>query len=225
MDKGEGNMPMVRVTMVAVFVVVSVLTLGCDKAPSNGTKVGTEVKPGTPAQPEPAAPPPPEESPVDLIKKAQTLAEAIEMAKSDMTDTQDEQSAGTLLLTVWAATKMRWVDVAVTKNETSFALVKKDADEARGRRMCSSGSIIQIAKEQLGEIGVDRVYTGLLFTNNRDILSFFAVGSTGSLVERSRARFCGVVTGTFDYSNSGGGVGHAVTTVGMFDLPANREEQ
>jgi hypothetical protein len=31
-----------------------------------------------------------------------------------------------------------------------------------------------------------------------------------------------VVAGKYDYVNSGGGTGHAVAAVGMFDLPDNR---
>jgi hypothetical protein len=36
------------------------------------------------------------------------------------------------------------------------------------------------------------------------------------------ARFCGVVTGLYDYSNSGGGTGHTADIVGMFDLPESK---
>jgi hypothetical protein len=31
-----------------------------------------------------------------------------------------------------------------------------------------------------------------------------------------------VVTGKYSYANSGGGTGHAVTLVGVFDLPENK---
>ncbi len=41
-------------------------------------------------------------------------------------------------------------------------------------------------------------------------------------MERSQERFCGVVTGLFDYANSGGGTGHAVAIVGLFDIAENR---
>lgn len=50
-----------------------------------------------------------------------------------------------------------------------------------------------------------------------------SAGSTATLVQQSRARLCGVVIGTYDYSNSAGGKGHAVSLVGMFDLAENRE--
>lgn len=48
-----------------------------------------------------------------------------------------------------------------------------------------------------------------------------SVSSTGRLVEDSRARLCGFVTGKYSYSNSGGGSSHAVQLVGMFKLPEN----
>ena len=53
-------------------------------------------------------------------------------------------------------------------------------------------------------------------------VSFFAVQSTGDLVEGSRARLCGVVTGRYSYSNTGNGTTHAVKVVGVFDLAENR---
>jgi hypothetical protein len=56
-----------------------------------------------------------------------------------------------------------------------------------------------------------------------NLYRFYAVGSTGSIVESSSARFCGVAIGKYDYTNSMGGAGHAVAAVGMFDLPENRK--
>ena len=115
---------------------------------------------------------------------------------------------------------MRWVDVVVAPDETSFAKVQKDADDERGKRLCVGGSVIQIA---VAKTSFGKFYEGLLMTPAQNIFRFTAVGSSGSLVERSAARVCGVVTGKYDYSNSGGGKGHAVNVVGMFDLPENRK--
>lgn len=209
----------VRVAAPAALAVAAVLAHGCSKEPSTDAKADPPSKPGE-AAPATAVAPPPEPTPLDRIQRASTLAEALAVSGPLMSDTRDEQSAGTILLTVWAAAHLQWSDVAVARNETSFALVKKDSDEARGKRMCASGQLIQIAKQ---DVGNDKVYSGLLITGNSDLLSFFAAGTTGALVERSRARFCGIVTGTYDYANSGGGVGHAIAAVGMFDLPGNRQ--
>jgi hypothetical protein len=97
--------------------------------------------------------------------------------------------------------------------------VKKDAEAERGRRLCYSGRIIQIARAELGDGRY--VFVGLLMTSRRDIFHFLAAGSTGALVEDSRARICGFVTGAYSYSNSGGGSSHAVQVVGMFRLAEN----
>jgi hypothetical protein len=118
---------------------------------------------------------------------------------------------------------MKWADVAVAKDETSFALVRKDADEARGKRMCTSGQVVQIEVQKIP--GAGKHSEGLLMSSAGNIYNFIAAGSSGELVERSYARFCGVVTGKYDYSNSAGGEGHAVEIVGLFDLPENKPKK
>jgi hypothetical protein len=115
---------------------------------------------------------------------------------------------------------MRWVDVGVQKDETSPALVRKDPDEARAKRMCTSGQLVQIAVVKLDNGA--KLSEGLLESNAGNLYHYLGAGSSGELVEQSYARFCGVVIGTYDYSNSAGGTGHAVEIVGMFDLPENR---
>lgn len=137
-----------------------------------------------------------------------------------MTDTREESSAGEVLFRSWAAKHMTWTDVGVWKNETSFRLVRKDSDEERGKRLCASGRIIQIAVRKLDD--GSRTSEGLLMSDRDDLYSFAAVGSSGKLVEDSYARFCGVVAGRYEYANSAGGTGHAITVIGMFDLPENR---
>ena len=139
--------------------------------------------------------------------------------KDKMSDTDDETSPGALLLALWSSDRLKWPDVAVAKNETSFALIRKDSDANRGKRMCIRGQIIQIQKEKGDGMSL---FSGLMLAGSGDITSFIAAGNTGALVARSRTRLCGVVIGTYDYSNSGGGKGHAISLVGMFDLPENR---
>ena len=136
-----------------------------------------------------------------------------------MNDLPDKHSAGTMLLTAWAARRMRWSDVAVEKDETTYALVQKDTNEERGKRLCASGSIIEI--EAVEAADNRKMHRGLLMTSASKVLSFIAVASTGSLADESEARICGVVTGKFDYTKSAGGTGHAIDMVGMFDLPEN----
>jgi hypothetical protein len=202
----------------SVLVVLFVWT-----AASDGTKkpTGAAFEPDKVIAPALASrpAPPPERTPAEKILTLESAPAAVAFARPHMSDTANEASTGTALLALWAMNRLRWSDVAVAKDETSFALVQKDSDEERGKRLCTSGNIAQIAKEAVGD---DKVYNGLLVSGGGNIYKFTAVGSSGALVERSWARFCGFVTGRYDYSNSGGGTGHAVSVVGMFDLPENK---
>ena len=136
-----------------------------------------------------------------------------------MTDSVDEFPDATVNFAKWAAMNMTLADVQVAKNETSLKKVLKDSDAERGRRLCLRGSVTQIEKVNTG---TGAIFGGLLRTGDWDMVSFMAARSTGELVEGSRARFCGVVTGRYSYSNAGGGTTHAVHLVGVFDLPENR---
>jgi hypothetical protein len=202
---------------VVLAVLVALLSAACTRteAKASGGAAGNAPIASMP----PAPPPPPVATIRDRLMKATTLADALAIAQPRMADTFNEPSAGALLLGAWAAGTMRWADVFVAKDETSIRLAKKDPDEARGKRMCYSGRIIQIAVER-GSFG--KLSVGLLLTGSYDLLHFMAAGSSGDLVEGKRGRLCGVVTGKYDYANSGGGTGHAIQVVGMFDLPENR---
>jgi hypothetical protein len=209
---------------VAVVAVLPLLTCGCNQKASAGRADG-----GDSAGPDPSASvahadvavpaPEPVESLAEHIMKLSDYTDALAYAKPMMEDTENKDSDGAVLLAVWASEGMKWTDVAVAKDETTFALVRKDSDEARGKRLCTNGRIVQI--EVLHQDGA-KLFYGLLLSGGGSIYQFIAAGSSGDLVQRSHARFCGVVTGKYDYSNSGGGTGHAVSLVGMFDLPANK---
>ncbi len=194
--------------------VAAVIVLGGKRsAPTPDTTIAP------PVQVAPVPPPVPQLTPIQKLQAIPTFAGALIATIPMMTDARNDTSPGAEALTIWGIGHMKWSDVAVTKDETSIALVKKDSDEARGKRVCYGGSLIQIevVKDEWGKSA-----TGLLVTNDTSLIHFSAVGSTGDLVAQSPARICGVVIGKYDYSNSGGGVGHAVQVVGMFDLPANR---
>ena len=136
-----------------------------------------------------------------------------------MSDVSDTTSEGTIIFGAWAFGHLKLEDVLVAKDETTFALVQKDPDEERGKRVCYGGTIVQIevVKTQYG-----KGYDGILINGRGDLFKFLVAGKTGALVSRSWGRVCGVVIGKYQYSNSGGGTGHAVQFVGMFDLPENR---
>jgi hypothetical protein len=170
-----------------------------------------DVKPAPAPEPEP-------ERPIDRIRAATTFAEAMAIARPLMADAVDEIDDGAVLLAAWGAEKMRWGDVAVARNETSLKLTLKDSDEARGKRMCASGRLVEIEK-----VSDDpKIFGGGLLVGYGDVYRFLAVGSTGELVGQSRARLCGVVIGQYAYANTGGGQTKAVMLVGMFDLPENK---
>lgn len=192
---------------------------GCTSEADGSSGAAPATAQATPAPtPEPAAPAPEETSPVDQMMEIDDAQGAFALARPSMHDTQDDYSPGMLLFALWASEKLVWSDVHVERDETSFKLVQKDSDAARGKRMCYSGDIVQIAKQ---DIGARPIFEGLLRTRRWDIIHFIAAGSTGDLVEDSRARFCGFVTGRYSYSNAGGGTTHAVQMVGMFKLPEN----
>jgi hypothetical protein len=63
----------------------------------------------------------------------------------------------------------------------------------------------------------------MLMTGSVNIVRFYAVGSSGDLVQNRPARFCGAVAGRYSYDNAAGGSTHAVAVVGLFDLPENKD--
>ena len=195
---------------------VSLAGVGCSRATAT-------ADPAASAAPVPVAAPAPTKSPQEVLTEkigtATTLEQALTLAKPIMGDSSNETDVGAKLLALWAMNHMKWSDVGVAEDETSHALARKDSDEARGKRLCTTGTVIQI--ESL-KSATGKYFTGLTMTGAGNIFHFTAVGSSGTLVARSSARLCGVVTGLYDYSNSGGGVGHAVELVGMFDLPENK---
>lgn len=151
---------------------------------------------------------------------AVTLQDALDLSIVQMADTTNDDSPGTLYLTRWAADRMKLASVAVAKNETSFKLVMKDSDSELGKRLCVRGRLISISKVKRGP-EQPTIFAGLLDMGAFDIVSFFAVQSTGELVEGNRARLCGVATGRYSYSNAGGGSTHAIKVVGVFDIKEN----
>lgn len=128
---------------------------------------------------------------------------------------------GTAFFWVWADRNLTLADLKVISDETTFGAVMKDSDSERGKRLCASGTVIQIEKIDLRPT-IRESFTGLLLSGG-GIVQFYSFGSTGSVVGSTHTRFCGVVMGQYHYSNSGGGTSHAISVVGMFDIPENRK--
>jgi hypothetical protein len=204
------------VAVVILFGTLCVVATWAIVSPRQPVMVATDI----PALPTP--PPTPTTREKTLLESLSEMdyAHAFAATRMGMKDTYDEESAGTALFSVWASNSLRWADVAVTTDETTNALALKDPDTARGRRLCTSGTIYEVHPDR-GE-GIGELWHGNMDNGGSGFYHFYAARSTGTLTTNSWARFCGVVTGLFDYSNSGGGTTHAVAIVGMFDLPENR---
>lgn len=195
-------------TLLLIFI-IAVGANACDEKSPEAKSGGGTTSPKTKG---PGGP-----SLVETIS-AQDYEGALAIAMPMMTDTIDEISPGAAIFGVWAGKHMKWSDVAVSPNETSLAMVKKDPSAARGKRVCYWGTVIQISKGYSDPV----LYEGNFMTQGGGgVVNFLAAGSTGELVDNSAARICGVVTGIYAYSNVNGGQTQAVQVVGMFDLSEN----
>ncbi len=158
-------------------------------------------------------PEPPRPSPKPSIEtrvaQAATLAEAIALAKPSMGSSTEELPPGAALLANYR--KLRWSDVEAM--ETIVARVQKDPEPERGKRLCAEGEIERITRR---DVGARKVFVGRLVLPDGDGVAFVAVGTTGELLKRMSARFCGVVIGMS---------GNDVAMLGMFDLAENRTPQ
>jgi hypothetical protein len=161
-----------------------------------------------------------EESLARRLAAASTLDEALAIARPSMGNGNDDVNSGTAMMALWAAAHLGLDQVRVDRNETSVKAVLKDPDAERGKRMCVKGSVGQIDKDT--SVPEAPLFVGQLRTTSWDHVRFYAAGSTQGIVEDTRTRFCGVVTGRFSFSNAMGGTTHTAELVGMFDIPANR---
>jgi hypothetical protein len=145
---------------------------------------------------------------VDLINDATTaLAFAYPYSSGDI----DKETMAADVFRAWAISRLKWSDVQ--PSETSPAKVFKDQEAEYGRRYCASGYLISLEK-------VGSYFKALIMVSG-EVIHLSAIGETGDLVEHMNASFCGLVLGTYSYSNTGGGTTHSIDVVGMFKLPSN----
>lgn len=163
----------------------------------------------------------PEENQEDIAAFVKTLSlqQAIDLAKPNMADIQGlDVSKGTAMLAFWSTINLKWNELQdIPKGK--YGLTMKDSESQRGKRLCVSGEIIEIERDKSV---AQPIFSGGIYDEGGRIYRFIAVGSTGEIVANSNAVFCGIVTGQQHYPNSMGGMSHAVTLVGMFDLPENK---
>jgi hypothetical protein len=147
-------------------------------------------------------PPPPD------ITSAKNLAAAIDFARPQLTDTRDAPSDGAKLLVRYGAAKLKWADVAVAKDETTFAVVLQDPAAAIGKRLCAAVRVERIEKVTVNDTAV---HTARLVTKPGNALEVYVVGAP--VKQGAPARFCGVVTGRLDVAKKS-----AAFAVGMFGM-------
>lgn len=145
--------------------------------------------------------------------------QAIDFTKPEMEDIQGEGvSKGTAMLAFWATSGLKWNEL-MSLPSSKHGLIMKDSSPQLGKRLCAKGLVIEIARDKSVE---QPLFNGGMLDGAGRIYRFVAVGSTGDIVANTQAGFCGIVTGQQHYPNSIGGVAHAVTLVGLFDLPENK---
>jgi len=205
----------------SVLVVVCLLSCSKSESVEKSPDHVTDISEATVVATAPAQPPV-VLAPGQIIMAKSSYAEAWAYAAPGMTDTVNSPSDGAFLFTIWASKYLKWSDISVVRNETTFAKVSKDPDAERGKRLCTLSRIIEIQRVPTDNTP-SPVFIGGAFMNGgfHNVARFFAVKSTGDLVQNSSARFCGVVVGKVSYMNSVGGTTHALSLVGMFDLPEN----
>lgn len=167
----------------------------------------------------PTPPPVPELTTAERLAVAMDVSSAVRVLRPTWKDTTEDPDPGAAALAVWAKDHLRWNDM-MSLPETKRAAIMKDPEAARGRRTCVGGTIIEIHTDRSAG---SPIYTGGIVTAYSDVVRFMAVRSSGDLVQHSLARICGVIIGLQSYSNVSGGKTHAVSVVGMFDLPENRD--
>ncbi len=83
----------------------------------------------------------------DLILSKKTLADAIAVARPLMVNTVGRVDTGSALFALWASRGLTW-EALDALPETTPALFRKDPDSERGRRLCISGTILEIRAEK-----------------------------------------------------------------------------
>lgn len=153
------------------------------------------------------------------VDEKTTLAEAIAYALPKMADATADWDRGSYLLGQWFANHGAWSTLAALP-ETAHAMVAKDSDGERGKRLCESGTVTTI-KALKGSN--PKMFWGILAPSETRAVVFLATGDTGRIVDGSAGRVCGVVTGIYRLTLKSGAPFPTPKVVGMFDLPGNRK--
>lgn len=216
--KARTNLRNIVLGLAAMFVLLVVIVASSDDSESSKIDREEVVQKATPTR-VPLPPPPREKTLTERLAEQSSLVGALPIATQLFDNSTNELDTGSALFAIWSNSQLKWFELQSVP-ETKRALVMKDPVAERGKRLCVSGSIVEI---QVDRSAGKPIYNGTLMTPGFHAVRYAAVGSTGELVESSAARFCGIVTGIMSYSNAGGGTTHAAYVVGMFDLAENKE--
>ncbi len=156
---------------------------------------------------------------VNQIQSISTLKEATQLSVGMWEDTHNKMPPAAMLIPLWAEKNKINLGMINAMPATRYGKIMKDSASERGKSLCISGMV--------GDIAVDRsagfpVYSGAIVNNNGQIVRYLAMKSTGEIVDGSMGKFCGITVGKMSYDNAQGGTTHAAYLVGMFDLPENR---
>lgn len=161
---------------------------------------------------------------LERLRDTEHLAGALELTVPLMSDVDPGEpwSEGATLLAAWMDLRYFWPELRAMP-DTKRAEIMKDSDTTRGRRICVSGTVIEIKREKSYPF---HAYVGGLNQGyGMNVVRFIAVGSTEGILENKWARLCGITPGLYNYSNTSGGEVHAVGIVGAFDLSAAPPEE
>lgn len=112
---------------------------------------------------------------------------------------------------------INWQDIN-NLTETSYPKMKKDILAESGKKYCFEGMVRHIVVDRTFEVPLTHA---VMYVPYEDYVFVLAVGSSGDIVEKKSARFCGIATGTRDYQTAMG-TNSAPYLLGMFDLPENK---
>ena len=187
------------------------------KLPQPNWVPATLAKPASPADTKKAAPLPT----LDDVIKAADIFSAMTLARvRTHEDVKGWLNVAGILVFGWSLAHLKWVDIYAPVNETSWVRVAKNPSGEFGKRLCVEGVIRSMATRT--ERG-STYYHGLIYpTLSLDGYYFLALGNSGTYVQGSTARFCGVAVGLTEGLNGFGMPMNAVAITGFFDLAINQ---
>jgi hypothetical protein len=151
-----------------------------------------------------------------IVALPSTLTDAIAAYRPHMADVArgmgQEIPTGTVELLTWMAImKPSAPDISAIP-ETTFDRFLKDSSGERGKRICVSGSVAGINLVR----GSYTYSTGSIVARRATVASFYTAADTGKIFRGSKARFCGVGTGVYEYESLAKKTIQSISLVGLF---------